>query len=596
MKLHRQYLRLHATYGGGAESSTTLEELGRLLDCTPRNATNIVREMSRCGWISWEASRGRGKRSILHFLAQPEEIAAQAMMAAMNRKDMTQAIGDLRDYRSASLHEHLQGWLLSYFGHHAEIRSDRRYDTFRLPIRQPLRTVDPLYMNLLAESFVASNVFDGLVRRTARREEIAPGIAHAWDVDAGRTRWTFHLRKEVLFHHGKVLTADDVVYTFERLIRSTRRTLYGHIYKGIASVRALDANTVRFTLEEPNELFLPFLCTSRAAIVPKDLNQLGSLRFGQAPLGTGPFKVTEMNESICVLEAFSAHFLGRAHLDRVEVVHVPWEAVASGAAKKSHGEGDAMEARATGTSTVASPGNANEGGGGAGSETLSPFHVIHSPSSAESGWSHIHSDTTVRKFVTCNTKKAGPLSDPAERKRLFASIGKKTKGASASTGDSVFLQLATITPYRAEAAALAAKLAGHGYDCRVVSVPPEEFKGDVRLASDLILFSSLRDQDEQLRLYDLYLTIAEHVDAHTRIDIETALRRIDKEADPAIRSFELSKVEQLLIKERQLYILSEKPLPTAYLPSVRGVTFNSQGWVNLRTIWFPPKDADLEDE
>ncbi|MFC5471020.1 ABC transporter substrate-binding protein [Cohnella suwonensis] len=595
MKLHRQYLRLHARYGGDAEGSTTLEEIGRLLECTPRNATNIVREMSRSGWISWEASRGRGKRSVLRFLVQPEEIAAQAMMAAMNRKDMTQAIGELRDYRSASLQEHLQGWLLSYFGHHAEIRSDRRYDTFRLPIRQPLRTVDPLYMNLLAESFVASHVFDGLVRRTQRREEIAPGIAHAWDVDDGRTGWTFHLRKEVLFHHGKVLTADDVVYTFERLVRSTRRTLYGHIYKGISSVRAIDANTVRFTLEEPNELFLPFLCTSRAAIVPKDLNQLGSLRFGHAPLGTGPFKVAEMNEGICVLEAFSSHFQGRAHLDRVEIVHVPWEAVPSGGTDKPHGDGGSGGAAKSGNSGGAAlTGGTMDGASGPGAETLSPFHVIHSPSSAERGWSHIHSDTTVRKFVTCNTKKTGPLSDPAERARLFASIGKSVGRSADAAGEPVALQLATITPYRADAEALAAKLGERGYACRVVCVPPEEFKGDVRLASDLILFSSLRDQDEQLRLYDLYLTIAEHVDAHTRIDIEIALRRVDKEADPTVRSFELGKVEQLLIKERQLYILSERPLPTAYLPSVRGVTFNSQGWVNLRTIWFPPKETSID--
>lgn len=110
----------------------------------------------------------------------------------------------------------------------------------------------------------------------------------------------------------------------------------------------------------------------------------------------------------------------------------------------------------------------------------------------------------------------------------------------------------------------------------------------MRLASDLILFSLFRDQDKQLRLFDLYLTIAEHVDSHMRIDIEQTLQRVAREADPAARAGHLDKIERLLVSEHQLYILSEKPLPTAYLPSVRGVTFNSQGWVNLRTIWFPP--------
>ncbi|QJD85465.1 ABC transporter substrate-binding protein [Cohnella herbarum] len=562
MKLHQHFLQLHSRFGSVDSVETTLEEIGKLLDCTPRNATNIIRSMSGDGWISWEASRGRGRRSKLSFIAQPEEIAVQSMLQAINRKDITRAIDQIRIHKqSSTLQEHLQGWLLSYFGHHAETSSDRQIDTLRLPIRQPLHTIDPLYMNLLAESFVASHVFDGLVRRTDESDEILPSIAHAWETDDTRTQWTFFLRKEVLFHHGKVLTAEDVVYTFERLIRSSRRTLYSLIYKQIKAVRALNPTTVTFELEEPNELFLPFLCTSRAAIVPKDLNQMGSLRFGTAPLGTGPFKISEMNEGICVLEVFAPYFQGRAHLDRVEIVHVPWATEETGA-------------------------NAN-------ADQLSPFHVIHNPSAADGTRSHIHSDTTVRKFFTCNTQKAGPLSDPTVRAHLFGCLQgdretiKTDIPASGHTG-AIPIQIATIPPYKPDADALARRLEEHGYSCTVVSVSPEEFKGDVRLASDLILFSLFRDQDRQLRLFDLYLTIAEHVDSHMRIDIEQTLQRVARESDPAARAGHLDKIERLLVREHQLYILSEKPLPTAYLPSVRGVTFNSQGWVNLRTIWFPP--------
>lgn len=43
------------------------------------------------------------------------------------------------------------------------------------------------------------------------------------------------------------------------------------------------------------------------------------------------------------------------------------------------------------------------------------------------------------------------------------------------------------------------------------------------------------------------------------------------------------------MKEHQLYILYEHPVQTAFLPSLRGVTFNSQGWVDLRRVWFPPE-------
>jgi len=558
MKLHRHYLLLHSRFGGADAAETTLEEIGKLLDCTPRNAANLVRAMTRSGWIAWTARRGRGRRSLLGFLAPAEDIAAQAMLRAIDRKDVARAINQIKFHRqSSALQEHLQGWLLSYFGHHAETRNDRQIDTLRLPIRLPLHTVDPLYMNLLAESFVASHVYDGLVRRSDRGDDIVPGIAHAWEADESRTGWTFYLRKEVLFHHGRVLTADDVVYTFDRLIRSPRRTLYSFIYKQIKSVRALSPTVVRFELEEPNELFLSFLCTSRAAVVPKDLGRIGSVRFGTEPVGTGPFKVAELNEAVCVMEAFGSHFQGRPYLDRVEIVHVPWAPAESAGAEQT--------------------------------EPLNPFHVIPNASAEDAGWSRIQSETAIRKFVTCNTKKAGPLADPAVRERLFRGLNDRGDGAG-NEAEPVSLRLATIAPYKADADALAADLGKIGFDCEVLAVSPEEFKGSVRLDSDLILFSLLRDRDEQLRLYDLYLTMAEHVDSHTRIDIETRLRRVLREADPAARARDFDTIEQLLLRERQLHVLSERPLPTAYLPTVRGVTFTPQGWVNLRTVWFPPSD------
>lgn len=123
----------------------------------------------------------------------------------------------------------------------------------------------------------------------------------------------------------------------------------------------------------------------------------------------------------------------------------------------------------------------------------------------------------------------------------------------------------------------------------MVSVSPEEFKGPIRLQSDLIVFSLLRDQDEQLRLYDLYLTLSQHIEPRTRADIEGRLHMISREPDAAARTEGFRIIEDSLTRDHQLHILYEKPAETAYLPSVRGVTFNSQGWVDLRHLWFPPE-------
>ncbi|MNJ03213.1 hypothetical protein D3C73_1634460 [compost metagenome] len=47
------------------------------------------------------------------------------------------------------------------------------------------------------------------------------------------------------------------------------------------------------------------------------------------------------------------------------------------------------------------------------------------------------------------------------------------------------------------------------------------------------------------------------------------------------------RIEDRLISDHHLHILYEKPMETAYVPSVRGMSFNSQGWIDLRHVWFP---------
>ncbi|MNO31485.1 HTH-type transcriptional regulator SgrR [compost metagenome] len=556
MKLHSQYLKLHSQFGGATEISVTMDELASTFGCTHRNAMHIVNKMIQLEWVLWTPKRGRGSRSLLQFLVPSEEIALQSMMQAISRKDVHKAIEGIKTHASSSsLQDTLQGWLLTYFGHHSEIHSDKQIDTLRLPITQQLHTFDPLHMNLLAESFVSSHVFDGLVRRSGERDKIVPSLAHAWEVNETRTIWTFFLRKEVLFHHGKVLTAKDVVYSLGRLMRTSKRTLYSYIFKEIQRVTALNPSTVQITLKQPNELFLPFLCTSRAAIVPRDLEGMDELSFGRRPVGTGPFKVVDMNEDTCVLEVFPYYFQGRAHLDRVEILYVPWD-----------------------TETNSS-------------DTGSAFHVIQNPSPTNSSsWSRIHSESYIRKFVTCNTQKKGPLSDPLLRAKIVSCLKNDATSETHTPieDQNITLQISTIPQYASDAELIATKLGRQGYSCTVVSVSPEEFKGPVRLESDLIVFSLFRDEDEQLRLFDLYLTLSQHIEPHTRADIEGWLYTIAREPNPEARSESFRMIENRLLEEHHLHILYEKPTQTAYLPSVRGVSFNSQGWVDLRHLWFPP--------
>lgn len=664
MKLHKQFLLLHERYGAeddGAEGAqVTLTEVAETLDCTHRSALTVIGKMANSNWIGWSSKRGRGRRSGLSFRITPEEIAAESVAEAIERGDIRGIAGELGEGAPPPvMQERLRESLRAYFGFHSETRTGRQIDTLRLPIRQQLHSLDPLRTNLLAESFVVSHVFDGLVRQQGESGEILPALAHHWESAEEGRLWTFYLRKDVPFHDGKILSSEDVVYSFERMRRLPERVLYGFMFRNITELSAFGPLVVRIRLKRNHSLFLPFLCTSRAAIVPRETLRRGEEAFGLHPVGTGPFRVSEFDGDLCVLEAFGPYYAGRAHLDRVEIVNIPWR-IQSG--EDSGGESDspfhiwpgggpeplaeeaestvkesAEEAQPRGARGQQEPQSAAverhgeppfETGGGPAADPAAERKANSETDggAAEGAWSRAHAEVFSRKFVTCNTKN-GPLRDPIRRAAVMAALsGKEANGpadrreaypasdeAAAGTETNDFantvaggedtagmdaadviaerqpLRLLTIPQYRKDAALLRERLERCGYPCRVIIVTIDDFKGRTRLAADLLLFSLIRDLDEQLRLFDLYLTLSEHSDSATRSFIRSALRRAAGETMPRGRGRELDLIEAYLIAEHQLHILYETPLQTAYLPSIRGVSFGAQGWIDLRTIWFPPE-------
>jgi peptide/nickel transport system substrate-binding protein len=64
---------------------------------------------------------------------------------------------------------------------------------------------------------VLENVYDTLVEPDANLE-MRPALAESWDVSPDQLTWTFHVRRGVTFHDGSPLTAEDVVYTYRRII------------------------------------------------------------------------------------------------------------------------------------------------------------------------------------------------------------------------------------------------------------------------------------------------------------------------------------------------------------------------------------------
>ncbi len=155
--------------------------------------------------------------------------------------------------------------------------------------------------------FITEQLFDGLVRFDARFNP-TPALAEYWMTSEDKTRITFYLRKGVRFHNGRELTADDVKYSLERLVRKRPdNTTYQHFvgkvvgaeefWQGkateVTGFRVIDPLTFEIRWVRPYVSGLYLLGMYYCKILPKDLLEGQGRSFFQKPVGTGPFKFEE---------------------------------------------------------------------------------------------------------------------------------------------------------------------------------------------------------------------------------------------------------------------------------------------------------------
>lgn len=136
-----------------------------------------------------------------------------------------------------------------------------------------------------------ANLFDGLTALDADGE-LVPGLATAWEA-VEPTRWRFTLREGVTFHNGEEFTAEDVVYSYERMADPANESTQITQMAYLAGVELVDDYTVDILTQRPYAP-LPAAIRAQLKIVPMDLiEEIGNEAFAAAPVGTGPYEFVE---------------------------------------------------------------------------------------------------------------------------------------------------------------------------------------------------------------------------------------------------------------------------------------------------------------
>ncbi len=184
-------------------------------------------------------------------------------------------------------------------------------------------TLDPHFATTTPSYPIVWMLFNSLVRfpvGVIDFNRIEPSLATKWTNSKELTEWTFVLRPGVKWHDGSgEVAADDVVFSFERILDPATGSPWRADYAEVAKVTAVDRSTVKFTLKSPNPFFLMKLVDYHGGfIIPrKAVEKLGKA-FGLNPVGTGRFAFRRYDpRDKIVLERFDGYFLGPAKLGGV---------------------------------------------------------------------------------------------------------------------------------------------------------------------------------------------------------------------------------------------------------------------------------------
>jgi peptide/nickel transport system substrate-binding protein len=144
----------------------------------------------------------------------------------------------------------------------------------------------------------------------------------AESIEAGKSpdEWTIRLREGIAFHNGKPVTADDVLFSLQRIIdpKDPKTGAASISYIDLKSSRKLDARTVRIKLQAPNVAFPDDIGQYFNGIVPTDYDP-------KNPVGTGPFKYKSFSPGQRSVFVKNPDYWreGEPHADEVVIIDFP---------------------------------------------------------------------------------------------------------------------------------------------------------------------------------------------------------------------------------------------------------------------------------
>jgi len=199
--------------------------------------------------------------------------------------------------------------------------------------------VDPAVSGFTGSAFFTLYMFHDALLKPMAGDMYAPCLAESWTVSPDYKVYEFKLRKGVKFHNGDEMTAEDVVFTFQRYKGGRSKLLLGKIDK----LEAVNPYLFRVSFKESFINFLDYFLVGSSTIgyiVPKKyIEKVGDDGYKRNPIGCGPYKFVEFEAGVKIVgEAFEDYWRKTPSVKRLEVY--PVKDIATRYAMVKRGEAD----------------------------------------------------------------------------------------------------------------------------------------------------------------------------------------------------------------------------------------------------------------
>jgi SgrR family transcriptional regulator len=282
-----------------------VQELAERLNLSAKQTRRKLCQWQEEGWLTFQPGRGRGNESKLQWQKDVESSFEKHFLSKLESYSIEQVSKLLLFNWSTETKQRLMTKFQSKFGFHQEGQDRLIIPRFyRFLTYHPLEAADVHSANLIA------NLYNRVVALDDDNTVI-PELAHSWEVKDNQL--TLYLRKDVSFHDGSILKAEDVVQSFMQMKQDLT---YAELWKPITKITSPAPLVVELKFPSGCTYILPLLSMMPASIYKESNGQV---------IGTGSFYMGENSNEKTVLHAFKHYFGERPLLDCVEFIQVSRE-------------------------------------------------------------------------------------------------------------------------------------------------------------------------------------------------------------------------------------------------------------------------------